>query len=229
MAVFAGLLFGLLRAWLSKRRYDVPQIRHIWLVLIAFLPQWLAFYLPVTRRSIPDQWAIAALIGSQILLLVFVWRNSNQQRVRNQMGFWLLGFGLILNLTVILLNGGLMPISPESVSRLAPDAIPGSWQIGSRLGTGKDIVLAVDQTRLWWLSDRFLLPLPGRDVAFSLGDVLIAAGAFFVLCVWDSTQSGLPLRMLQKHPQLNGDKEHVRYRYNIQPKSNKHRSYNKLL
>ena len=37
IAVFAGLLAGLLRAWLSKRRYDVPQIRHIWLVLIAFL------------------------------------------------------------------------------------------------------------------------------------------------------------------------------------------------
>ena len=77
-----------------------------------------------------------------------------------------------------------MPISPENVSRLVPDAIPGSWQIGSRLGTGKDIVLAVDQTRLWWLSDRFLLPLPGRDVAFSLGDVLIAAGAFYrALCM----------------------------------------------
>jgi hypothetical protein len=189
IAVFAGLLAGLLLAWLSKRRYDVPQIRHIWLVLIAFLPQWLAFYLPVTRRSIPDQWAIAALIGSQIFLLIFVWRNSYQQRFRNRVGFWLLGSGLILNMAVILLNGGLMPISPENVSRLVPDAVPGSWQIGSRLGTGKDIVLAVDQTRLWWLSDRFLLPLPGRDVAFSLGDVLIAAGVFFVLCVWDSTQS----------------------------------------
>jgi hypothetical protein len=191
IAVVAGLLAGLLRAWFSQHPYDVPQIRHIWLVLIAFLPQWLAFYLPATRRSIPDQWAIAALIGSQILLFVFVWRNSYQQRFRNQLGFWLLGTGLVLNLTVILLNGGLMPISPENVSRLVPDAIPGSWQTGSRLGTGKDIVLMADQTRLWWLSDRFLLPLPGRDVAFSLGDVFIAAGAFFVLCVWGSTQSDL--------------------------------------
>jgi hypothetical protein len=191
IAVFAGLLAGILRAWLSKRRYDVPQIRYIWLVLIAFLPQWFAFYLPATRRSIPDHWAIAALVISQFLLLAFVGLNSYQQRFRNLFGFWLLGVGLILNLTVILLNKGLMPISPESVSRLVPDAIQGSWQIGSKLGTGKDIVLGVDQTRLWWLSDRFFLPLPGRDVAFSLGDVLIAAGAFVVLCVWDSTQSDL--------------------------------------
>jgi uncharacterized membrane protein YeaQ/YmgE (transglycosylase-associated protein family) len=191
IAVFAGLLAGLLRAWLSKRQYEIPQIRHIWLVLIAFLPQWFTFYWSVTRRSIPDQWAVAALIGSQILLLIFIWRNSYQQRYRNRLAFWLLGLGLVFNLTVILLNGGLMPISPASVSRLVPDALPGSWQIGSRLGTGKDIVLAVDQTRLWWLSDRFLLPLPGRDAAFSLGDVFIAAGAFFMLCVWDSTQSDL--------------------------------------
>ena len=81
--------------------------------------------------------------------------------------------------------------------------------MGSRLGTGKDIVLAVDQTRLWWLSDRFLLPLPGGYVAFSLGDVLIAVGAFFVLCVWDSTQSDLIPTDGSKHPQLFEDKDHV--------------------
>ena len=211
IAVFAGLLAGLLHAWLSKRGYDIPQIRHIWLVLIAFLPQWFAFYLPATRRSIPDQWAIASLVTSQFLLLAFVGLNIYQRSFRNRLGFWLLGIGLGLNLTVILLNGGLMPISPESVSHLVPDAMPGSWQIGSRLGTGKDIVLTVDQTQLWWLSDRFLLPLPGRDVAFSLGDVLIAAGAFFVLCIWDSTQSDFSLRIPQKNPQFKEDKEHVRY------------------
>jgi hypothetical protein len=191
IAVIAGFFIGLLRAWFNKRRYDIPQIRHIWLVLVAFLPQWFAFYMPATRRSISDQWATTALIGSQVLLLAFIWLNSYQQQYRNRLGFWLLGIGLVFNLTVIILNGGLMPISPENTSRLLPDATPDSWQIGSRLGKGKDIVLAIDQTRLWWLSDRFLLPLPGHDVAFSLGDVFIAAGAFYVLCVWDSTQSDL--------------------------------------
>jgi hypothetical protein len=188
VAVLAGLLAGLMRAWLSKHRYEVPEIRHIWLVLIAFIPQWLAFYLPATRRFFPDQWAIAALIVSQILLLIFIWQNSYQRRYRNRLGFWLLGIGLLLNLAVMLLNGGLMPISPETVSNLAPEAVPGSWQLGSRLGTGKDIVLAVDQTRLWWLSDRFFLSLPRYQAAFSIGDVLIAAGAFYVLGAWDSTQ-----------------------------------------
>jgi hypothetical protein len=202
ISVFAGFLVGLIRAWHSNHHYDIPQIRNSWLVLIAFLPQWLAFYLPVTRRSIPDHWAIVALISSQILLLIFVWENVYQQRIRNRLGFWLLGIGLILNLTVILLNGGLMPINPENVTRLVPDAPPGSWQIGSRLGTGKDIVLALEQTRLWWLSDFFYLPLPGRDVAFSVGDVFIAAGAFTTLYIRDSTLSDFKPRDEQTHPQF---------------------------
>jgi Family of unknown function (DUF5317) len=194
IAVFAGCLVGILRAWLSNHRYEIPHIRQSWLVLIAFLPQWLAFYLPLTRRLIADQWAITALISSQVLLLIFVWENIHQPRIYSRVGIYLLGLGLILNLAVILLNGGLMPIRPENVTRLVPDAPPGSWQVGSRLGTGKDIVLALSQTRLWWLSDYFYLPLPGRDVAFSVGDMIIAMGAFIVLCAWDGEQSKLPSR-----------------------------------
>ncbi len=188
-AVFAGCLVGILRAWLSNQHYDIPHIRQSWLVLIAFFPQWLAFYLPLTRRLIADKWAITALVSSQVLLLIFVWQNIHQPRISSRVGIYLLGLGLILNLAVILLNGGLMPIRPENVTRLVPDAPPGSWQVGSRLGTGKDIVLAISQTRLWWLSDYFYLKLPGRDVAFSAGDVIIALGAFIVLCAWDGVQS----------------------------------------
>jgi hypothetical protein len=189
VAVIAGLLVGLIRAWISHQRFDVPQIRHSWLVIAAFLPQWLVFYLPATRRSIPDHWASIALVGSQVLLVLFVGLNSIQQHIRNRLEFGLLGLGLILNLTVILLNGGLMPINPENVSRLVPDAPAGSWEIGARLGTGKDIVLPLNQTRLWWLSDYFYLELPGRDVAFSLGDVSIALGAFLILCAWDYSRN----------------------------------------
>jgi hypothetical protein len=188
-AVIAGLVVGLVRSWIGNQRYEIPQIRHIWLVFVAFLPQWLAFYLPATRRAISDQWASIALISSQFILLIFVWINNLHQPFRNRFGLGLLAIGLILNLTVILLNGGLMPISPEKVSRLVPDAPAGSWEVGSRLGTGKDIVLPLSETRLRWLSDYFYQELPGPDIAFSLGDVIIAIGAFMVLCAWDNTQS----------------------------------------
>lgn len=125
---------------------------------------------------VPDEWAPILLVGSQIILLVFVWIN------RKKPGFWMLGAGLALNFLVIVLNGGLMPISPENVRKVYPDVPADWWQVGERLGNGKDIVLTPSTTRLWFLSDRFLLPEGlGFQVAFSLGDVLIALGAFWLL------------------------------------------------
>jgi hypothetical protein len=106
---------------------------------------------------------------------------------RDKPGFLALGLGVALNLAVITLNGGMMPISPETATRLVQDARPDLWEFGQRLGTSKDVVLPVASTRLWWLSDRLLLPtwLPFR-VAFSLGDVFIAGGAFWLF--WRSAR-----------------------------------------
>ncbi len=116
------------------------------------------------------------LVGSQILLLVFVWFNWKKP------GFWLLGAGLLLNFLVIFLNGGFMPISPETVRNLYPGLPQTSWAIGQRLGNGKDLVLLPANTHLGMLSDRFLLPgWVNYAVAFSIGDVLIALGAFWLL------------------------------------------------
>jgi len=95
-----------------------------------------------------------------------------------------MGIGLALNLLVITLNGGLMPIDPETVMQLAPGAPANGWQIGQRLGTTKDIVLPDAATHLCWLADRFTLSVPMPHpwrVVFSLGDVLIAIGAFSLL------------------------------------------------
>ncbi len=176
LAIFVGLLAGLLRSWISRRELVAPNLHHIWLVPVAFLPQFLIFQDSSLGRNAPDHLAAAALVGSLLLLLIFAWIN------REQPGFSMLGLGLLLNLIVIAANGGLMPISPQSVTELLPHAPPGAWHLGERLGVGKDIVLSVEATRLWWLSDRFLVPdwSPYR-VAYSLGDILISFGAFWLL------------------------------------------------
>ncbi len=179
----AGLLTRLGQAWYRGHPYSFPHLQKAWLAPIAFLPQWLAFYLPVTRERIPDHLAAKLLILSFALLLIFAWIN------RTQSGFRLMGMGLILNLLVIAMNGGLMPISPEVLEALVPEECQAALEVGERLGSGKDVLLATSETWGWGLSDRFLLPdwLPTR-AAFSLGDVLIACGAFWLLWAQGNTQ-----------------------------------------
>ena len=180
MAVVSGLAAGAARAWRGGRELSSPCLCLIWLVPVASLrvPQWLALYWPTTRQQATVTLALAALVSSQSLLLMFTWVN------RRHTGFWALSAGLALNLLIIALNGGWMPISPETVAQLASGTSPVAWHIGERLGTTKDIVLPVATMRLWWLSDRFALSVPPPfhwRVAFSPGDVLIGSGAFGLL------------------------------------------------
>jgi hypothetical protein len=182
VAVLAGLIAGLTRAWVHKIGLHIPDLHLVGLVPVAFLLQALAFYLPGLRSSLPIQWVSFSLVTSQALLLVFAWAN------RRLMGFWPLGLGLLLNLTVILINGGMMPISPETVTQLMPNAATNTWSIGTRLGVTKDLVIPEAQTTFAFLSDRFILPnwinqnpVGNAAAAFSIGDVFIASGAFWVI------------------------------------------------
>ncbi|MDX1664370.1 MAG: DUF5317 domain-containing protein [Candidatus Promineifilaceae bacterium] len=179
-AVLLGLLIVLLRAGLQQRTLQPPPLESVWIVFVAFVPQWFAFHNPSTGWLLSDQMAAAILVVTQVLLLFFAWRN------RSLPGMWALGGGVALNLLVILANGGLMPVSPEVATRLLPEATH-TWSIGERLWMTKDVVLPVEAMSLPWLADRFLLPegLPLRS-AFSLGDVFIAWGAFRLL--WSTAE-----------------------------------------
>jgi hypothetical protein len=201
VAVLAGLAAGLLRARIRRQSYQVPEFKLVWLVILALIPQWLAFGLPVTRSRLNIEWVATALIGSQVILLGFAWIN------RMQPGMWLLGIGLMMNLAVISLNGGLMPIPPEAVAHLAKANPELAWQVGERLGTGKDIVLNAEATKLWFLSDRLILlpDNPGYQVAYSVGDVFIAAGAFWLL--WRLGGPGKSQAPLHPLPDLKTDSD----------------------
>lgn len=184
VAILVGLVAGLLRAAVLRRTIQPFDVRLTWLVFAALLPQLIAFVLP-TRENFPDGLAPFALVFSQAGLLVFAAVNFNKP------GFWLLILGLACNLLVITLNGGLMPISPETVQGLLPNAPADAFVIGERLGTGKDILLSVEQTRLAFLSDRFLIRFgTGYAVAYSIGDVLVAAG--IILALWSISEPARP-------------------------------------
>jgi hypothetical protein len=94
----------------------------------------------------------------------------------------LLGLGLVSNFLVIFLNGGWMPILPETLHRMVPTQPIEIWEVGARLGLTKDKIFTYEDVNLVFLIDRFTLPewIPYK-VAFSLGDIFISIGVVVLL------------------------------------------------
>lgn len=175
--VLAGIALGWGYARWQGETWHPPAFYSIWLVIVGFLPQLLLIYLPFVRQRFPDRFASFSLIFSQSLLLVFTIVN------RRLPGMYLLMLGLGCNLLAILSNGGFMPLSVETASRLWADHELAALDVGKRIHSGsKDILLWGDQIIFPWLADRFVSPnfIPVR-FAYSLGDIFISLGAFYLM------------------------------------------------
>lgn len=176
-AVIAGTVTGWGYARWKGRTWHPPIFRSVWLVFLGFLPQLAAIYLPLTRRMLSDEFASAGLIVSQLFLLAFSLINIKIP------GMAILAVGLGLNLAVIMMNGGFMPLPLETAEKFVDSGVLAGLEVGERIdNSSKDILLPESKIVLPWLADRFVSPkwLSYR-FAFSAGDVLVAAGAFWML------------------------------------------------
>jgi hypothetical protein len=133
--------------------------------LIAWPLLFLAAALQVTAELLPDHrsWSqptgVTLLLGSYVLLLVVITLN------RDRTGLTLAGLGILLNLAVIGLNGG-MPVSAEAASLAGGSG-------GELVFDSKHVALDAD-SRLAFLAD--VIPVrPFRQV-LSIGDVFLAVG-----------------------------------------------------
>jgi hypothetical protein len=81
-------------------------------------------------------------------------------------GAWLIGLGALLNSVVTFINGG-MPVDPRALNlEKGPPA------------DGLHVILGPD-TRLPFLADVLLIPV--INIVYSVGDVLLAIGGFWVV------------------------------------------------
>ena len=175
-----AVILGLLASLVRYRRYAVSQIAAMpvrvgWMAggaVVLQVPLLYASTGPMQDLTAPRM----LFLASHLLLIVFVWCN------RRLWGMPLIGLGVICNLAVIALNGGFMPITPETLVRINPGTGLAHWPVGFHYGSSKDIILPRVETRLWGLSDILVVPPPFPwPTAFSVGDLLIAAGIIILL------------------------------------------------
>ena len=138
------------------------RFRAGWLVLVAFGVQVL---IVVVVPDGPPALSRAVHVGTYALAGLFVWLN------RDLPGLRLIALGGALNFAAILANGGVMPASREAVAAA-----------GLRLEDAFENSAPLAEPRLLALGDVFATPafLPVDNV-YSVGDLLIALGAFLLL------------------------------------------------
>ncbi|MBM3128284.1 MAG: hypothetical protein FJ009_06540 [Chloroflexi bacterium] len=174
-AVLCAVLIGLLRGGSLQRLAHLP-LRWGWVALIAFGLQIYLIYFPEPVGTGILSLHVGVLICSYALVFGVVWQN------RALPGIWLIGIGFLSNFAVMMLNGGYMPITADALAQVGHSRNILSPEIGARVRATKDIVLPRDQTIAWWLSDIFVLPPPFPiPSVFSVGDVFIALGAFWLI------------------------------------------------
>jgi len=175
LAAPAGLLVALLRGGTLRSLSYLPMRGHA-VVVLAFLMQVPSLYFPGEKGSTWLDLQLCVLLLSYLLLLGVIWSN------RNTSGFRAIGLGLLLNLTVMVANGGFMPIQPRVLESFGHQHMVSKMESGYRVLDSKDVLLTREETRLWILSDVLLLDSPLLSpAALSPGDVLIAAGTFLFI------------------------------------------------
>jgi len=148
------------------------RLRALWLVPLALVIQLLIFPLFTPEPLLP--YGTAVLHGISYAL-VFLWLLVNL-RARPLM---VVGAGALLNLVVVLANGGYMPAKPSALSAAGLTSVAETVAGGETYG---NIVGMSASTRLNYLGDWIPLPrwLPFAT-AMSVGDVLVMAGLVWLL------------------------------------------------
>lgn len=159
IVLFLSLTIAILRGGRLTNLGDI-ELKAWWLLIIAFGLQ-AATLLPVDWS---DSVALAMVLVSFALLMVLVILN------RSQTGMWLAGLGVLMNFTVIALNGG-MPVMSEAAEVASGFAL----SVPDLTESYKHVVLD-ESSRLTFFADVIPLRVGSFGQVISLGDVFLAVG-----------------------------------------------------
>jgi hypothetical protein len=122
----------------------------------------------------------AVHLSSYLLVGWVVWAN------RHVPWLWLVGAGGLLNFVAIVANGGVMPASASAAAAAGVESVPNEF-VNSQV---------LPEPHLLFLGDVFgsRLPWPLPNNVFSVGDIVMAVGAFLLLHTVCESRLALPLR-----------------------------------
>jgi len=158
----------------SELRLHFPRvhIRAGVLALFALAMQTVAIFAPLGFEDIPKRLIFEL---SYVVLIFFAIVNLPRP------GFLIIGVGLLLNFLPIVANGGLMPVTAESLARIDQlDRIEGRAE-GDAIPRTKNVLKTKEDTYFYVLSDRLVFDNPVYVPILSIGDLVIAAGLVVTL------------------------------------------------
>ncbi len=159
LVLFIALVIAVLRGGRLVNLGDI-ELKGWWLLFIALGLQAGTNWLPEGSLNL----GVAMMLTSYVLLLIMVWLN------RSKPGMWIAGTGVLANLIVIAINGG-MPV------------LAGAAEVASGFtisepdlsGSFKHILLD-ESSRLTFFADVIPIRLAGIGEVISLGDIFLALG-----------------------------------------------------
>lgn len=163
LVLFIATTIALLRGGRLINLADI-RLQYWWLLLLGFGIQAATALLP--DRDWTRSAATAMILVSYLPLLILVLINRNRE------GMWLAGFGVLMNFSVIALNGGMPVLEGAAVVAAGLGGGAGGFQLALDF---KHVLLDAS-TRIPFLGDVIPVRLFGIGQVISLGDVLLAVG-----------------------------------------------------
>ena len=171
MLLLAGAIVGVLVGLAGGgdlRGLGATRLRWPLVVVLALAVKELGVWSPLAQRQDVTPWLFTASLA--VLVVWTLWH------VNRLPGIWLITLGMAMNLAVVALNGGHMPV-PEALAHRGPGQLVEQGVLGPYM-------LAGPQTRLAMLGDWIRLPWPLGTLfpqAYSPGDLVSLLGMFVVV------------------------------------------------